>query len=158
MKRSSPSNADGHATWRSTNRVAGTCCRDGRSSRGLIVDYIGIGDELRDATATYARGGGQGDVAPRVSEAATPVFFEALAEVRRLLPEGHDYGDWRRLSKIAFDDRHSLVYGYLTEYDERRDHYLQAEHQLSRAFLLVRHLDDCRPHADEIIFYQRVRR
>ena len=55
-------------------------------------------------------------------------------------------------------DRYSLVYGYLSEFDERRDHFLQVEHRLSRAFLLVRHLDDCRPFADEIIFYQRVRK
>ncbi len=33
---------------------------------GLIVDYIGIGDELREATATFGRGGGQGDGAPNV--------------------------------------------------------------------------------------------
>ena len=125
---------------------------------GLIVDYIGIGDELREATATYAKGGGQGEVAPDVSEAARPVFFESLAEIRRLLPEGIDYGDWRQLGRVALEDRYSQIYGYLTDYDERRAHYLQAEHHLSRAFLLVRHLDDCRPFADEIIFYQRVRK
>lgn len=125
---------------------------------GLIVDYIGIGDELRDATATYAQGGGTGDVAPEVSEEARPVFGEALRELRALLLDGIDYGDWRGLSRIGLEDRYSETYGYLTAYDERRDHFLQAEHRLSRAFLLVRHLDDCRTYADEIIFYQRVRK
>ena len=57
---------------------------------GLVVDYIGIGDELREATATYAKGGGTGDVAPSVSEEAKPLFYEALEEVRRTLPEGID--------------------------------------------------------------------
>lgn len=125
---------------------------------GLIVDYIGIGDQLREATATYAQGGGTGHVAPAVSEEAKPVFFAFLAELRRLLPEEVDYGDWRILSRIALEDRYSSIYGYLTDYDERRDHFLQAEYRLSRAFLLVHHLEDCRSLADEIIFYQRVRK
>ena len=125
---------------------------------GLIVDYIGVGDELREATATYAKGGGKGEVAPEVSETAKPLFFEALNEVRRLLPEGIDYGEWRSLGRIDLEDRYSLIYGYLVEHDERRAHFLQAEHQLSRAFLLVKHLDDCRPFADEIVFFQRVRK
>ena len=65
---------------------------------------------------------------------------------------------WRRPSRPDFEDRYALVYGYLAEYQERRDLFLQVEHRISRAFLLVRHLDDCRPYADEIIFYQRVRK
>ena len=36
--------------------------------------------------------------------------------------------------------------------------FFNAEARLSAAFLLVKHLDDCRPYADEIIFYQRVRK
>jgi len=35
---------------------------------------------------------------------------------------------------------------------------LQAEMRLSSVFLLVKHLEDCREFADEIIFYQRVRK
>jgi type I restriction enzyme R subunit len=32
------------------------------------------------------------------------------------------------------------------------------EHKLTRAYILVQHLDECLPYADEIIFYQRVRK
>ena len=39
----------------------------------------------------------------------------------------------------------------------RRDDFFDAEVRLTAAFLLVKHLDDCRQHADEIIFCQRVR-
>ena len=125
---------------------------------GLIVDYIGIGDDLREATATYTRGGGRGDPALSVEAEARPLFQDTLAEIRRLLPDGIDYGDWRTLDRIDLEDRYSGVYGYLTEYEERRDLFLQVEHRLSSAFLLVKHLDDCRLFADEIIFYQRVRK
>ena len=125
---------------------------------GLIVDYIGIGDELREATGKYTQGGGRGEPAPDVSEEAKPVFFECLDVVRQLLPEGIDYGAWRALSRIELEDRYSLVYGHLTDDDELREHYLAAELRLSHAYLLVKHLDECRPHADEVIFYQRVRK
>lgn len=124
---------------------------------GLIVDYIGIGDDLREATNRYTQGGGKGEPAPNIEDEAKPVFFECLGEVRRLLPGGIDYGDWRGLSKIDLEDRYSLVYGHLAESDEVRDEFLQSEHKLTTAFTLVKHLDDIRPYSNEVIFYQRVR-
>lgn len=145
----------GHSLIQAISRV-NRVFRD--KPHGLIVDYIGIGDELREATSTYTKGGGRGDPAPNIEEEARPVFKEALGEVRGLLPEGIDYGDWRKLSRIELEDRYTGVYGYLTEHEERRDHFLQAEHRLSSAFLLVKHLDDCRSYADQIIFYQRARK
>lgn len=125
---------------------------------GLVVDYIGIGDDLREATDRYASGGGRGEPAPDVGEEARPIFLEALAAVREVLPPGRDYGAWRRLSRIDLEDLYALVYGSLAEDDERRDAFLDAEHRLTDAFLLVKHLDDCRTYADEVIFCQRVRK
>jgi type I restriction enzyme R subunit len=124
---------------------------------GLVVDYIGIADDLREATNTYTKGGGKGNPAPSVTEEAMPLFFESLNTLRALLPEGIDYGDWRKLSRIEIEDRYSLIYGHLTESDEVRDVYLRAESKLSQAFLLVKHEDECRKYADEIIFCQHVR-
>ena len=55
------------------------------------------------------------------------------------------------------EDLYSLVYGVMAEDEMRRDDFLDAEARLTAAFLLVKHLDDCRRHADEVIFCQRVR-
>lgn len=125
---------------------------------GLIVDYIGIGDELREATSKYTKGGGEGNPAPDVTEEALPLFKQHLAQIREILPEGIDYGDWRNLSNIELEDRYSLVYGLLTDDGEREKSFKDAEQRLSQSFLLVQHLDECRGFADEIIFYQRVRK
>jgi type I restriction enzyme R subunit len=125
---------------------------------GLIVDYIGIGDELRAATSKYTSGGGKGEPAPDMEETARPVFQTCLAEVRKLLPEGKNYGGWRKMPRIEMEDLYAFVYGHLAEDDERREQFLQAELRLTSSFLLVKHLDDCRTFADEIIFYQRVRK
>lgn len=75
-----------------------------------------------------------------------------------MLPEGHDYGAWRRLSPATLEDRYALVFGHLTETDEQRDAFLHAELRLSQVYLLVKHLDECRPYSDEVIFYQRLRK
>jgi type I restriction enzyme, R subunit len=125
---------------------------------GLIVDYIGIGDELREATAKYSQGGGKGEPAPDIEEAAKPLFFECLAEIREILPEGQNYGGWRRMSRIEMEDMYSMVYGALADDDEHCERFLESELRLTSAFLLVKHLDDCRIFADEVIFCQRVRK
>jgi type I restriction enzyme, R subunit len=124
---------------------------------GQIVDYIGIGDQLRAATDTYARGGGKGAPAPEVGPVARPEFMRLLGEIRNLLPEGRDYGGWRRMTRIEMEDLYALVYGHLAD-DDLRDSFLLAEKRLTAAFLLVKHLPDCRAHADDVIFYQRVRK
>lgn len=125
---------------------------------GLIVDYIGVGDQLREATATYTSGGGRGDPSPEVGPQARPEFFKLLEEIRTTLPPGQDYGDWRRMTKIEMEDLHSLVYGHLADNDGLRDQFLLTEKRLTSAFLLVKYLNDCRAKADEVIFYQRVRK
>jgi type I restriction enzyme, R subunit len=124
---------------------------------GMIVDYIGIGEELREATARYTQAGDPAKPAADIEATARPLFLECLEEVRRLLPPGQPFANWRRLSGIEYEDLCALVYGILTEEDALRDHFLEAEGRLSVAFLLVKHLADCRMHADEIIFCQRVR-
>lgn len=124
---------------------------------GLVVDYIGIGDELRDATNRYSKGGGSGDPAPSLDAEARPIFQAALQDVRLVLPEG-EYDDWRQLSRIELEDRFAFVYGYLADHDDLRDAFLAAEAKLSKAYLLVQHLDDSRAFADELIFFQQVRK
>ncbi len=125
---------------------------------GLVVDYIGIADELRAATAQYTQGGGQGEPAKDVERDARPLFLECLEAVRGLLPEGQDYGAWRALPPIGLDDLYALAYGHLAAETALRDQFLQAEMRLSVAYLLVKHLDDCLDFADEVIFYQRTRK
>ncbi|MGD9684465.1 MAG: type I restriction endonuclease subunit R [Candidatus Obscuribacterales bacterium] len=125
---------------------------------GLIVDYIGVGDELREATNKYAQGGGRGEPAPGVSEAARPAFLASLDEVRALLPQNKQFGSWRSLDSIDREDLYSAVYGWLAESEEKRDAFLDGELKLTNAFMLVQQLPDCGVYADEIIFYQTVRK
>ncbi len=124
---------------------------------GMVVDYIGIGDELRAATEQYSGAGGRGDPAPEIGPEAVRVFMEALEEARALLPKGLPIADWRGLGRVALEDLYARAYGFLAEDDSRRDAFLAAEARLSKAYLLVKHRDDCRGHADAVIFCQRTR-
>lgn len=125
---------------------------------GLIVDYIGVGDELREASDTYRDGKGTGEPAPDIETRAVPLFLACLEAIRALLPEGGAWGAWRSLSPIEFEDLHTEVYAWLSEDDARRDAFVQAEHRLFNAWLLVRTLDVGRDSADEVLFHQRVRK
>src|ERR1700724_822755 len=124
---------------------------------GLIVDYIGIGDALREATGKYADAGDGAEPAPDISVQGKLVFEHALAAVRSLIPAGQNPAGWRSLTHVQLEDLFALFYAHFAENDEKREGYLQAEARLSPAFLLVRHLEDSGVHADEVIFYQRVR-
>jgi type I restriction enzyme R subunit len=125
---------------------------------GLVVDYIGIGEELKEATNRYAKGGGKGDPAPDINDEAVAVFNECLAASRDALPEGKDYGSWRRMTSVECEDLYAYVYGTLIDDDEARNIFLEAEVRLTNAFILVRHLSSCKKYADEVIFCQRVRK
>ena len=46
---------------------------------GFVVDFIGIGDQLKEATKKYTQGGGRGNPAPNINEEAKEAFLAALA-------------------------------------------------------------------------------
>ncbi len=128
---------------------------------GLVVDFIGIGDELKAAAKKYTQGGGGGNPAPNINEEAKAAFKQALADVRHLLPDlppGKSYGDWRSWSNVEFEDLFLKCCGHLVKTDELRDDFLAAEAKLNCAFSLVNHLPDCIECADEVVFHQLVRK
>ena len=61
-------------------------------SGGLVVDYIGIAQDLKNAIATYTRSGGKGNPAETV-EAAIKVLLEKL-DICRSIFHGCDYQDY----------------------------------------------------------------
>ncbi len=128
---------------------------------GLVVDFIGIGDQLKEATKKYTQGGGAGNPAPNISEQAKAVFLPMLDTVRGMLPErpaGKGYRDWRAMPNIEFEDLFVACCGHLLETDELRDEFLAGEARLNSAFSLINHLAECLTYADEVVFYQMLRK
>lgn len=101
---------------------------------GVIVDYIGIGDELRAATRKYTAAGGRGELAPELQTEAVDAFLGQLDRVRSFLPDGQPYDRWRDLPNVEQEDLLSLCYGTVGVDDETRDAFLAEEKKLSKAF------------------------
>ncbi len=124
---------------------------------GLIVDFIGIADQLKEATAAYTQGGGRGELVGDLQTQAVAAFLHQLEVTRACLPAGQPYARWRDLSPVALEDLTSLVYGALAGEQLRAD-FLAEEHRLSMAFSLVKHLPVGRANTEEVAFCQMVRK
>ncbi len=125
---------------------------------GVIVDYIGIADQLKEATRKYTSGGGRGELAEDLLVEAVRYFAHQLECTRAYLPAGQPYARWRELSAVALEDLTHLCYGTLTSDEKTLDDFLADEHRLSKAYSLVSHLPRCAPHIEEVAFYQMLRK
>lgn len=125
---------------------------------GLIVDYIGIGEYLQEATAKYTSSGGRGGLTEELAKQAVATFLHQLEVTRSLLPAGHPYAVWRNLSAMGLEDLTNLCYGTLADDASLREDFLHEEHRLSKAYSLVSHLLAGRDNTDEVAFYQLIRK
>ena len=122
---------------------------------GLVVDYLGLADELRKAVATYTESGGQGENAIDKAEAVA-VMLEKY-EVCCGLFYGFDWTPWtkglpqQRLTFLPAAQDHILAQ------EDGKPRLLQAVTDLSQAFALaVPHEETTRIRAD-VAFFQAVR-
>jgi type I restriction enzyme R subunit len=122
---------------------------------GLVVDYLGLADELKAALATYTEAGGTGETALDQAQAVA-VMLEKV-EICRGLFHGFDWSAWTsgapqdRLSLLPAAQEHILV----KEDGKRR--LLQAVTDLSKAFALAVPQPEALAIRDEVGFYQAVR-
>ncbi len=142
----------GHNLIQAVNRVA-TVFRDKPS--GLIVDYIGIGDRLRDATKKYTGAGGQGKVAFDIEE-AFELAKEVVQSLRELLPDGCSYSNWPAMSP---DERRELalyVLNHIVADDDRANQFLLNEKKLSSLVPIVKSHSAIQEIANDYIFFQNI--
>jgi type I restriction enzyme R subunit len=119
---------------------------------GVVVDYIGIADALKEATHKYTQGGGKGKPIGDLSEEAVPIFLEALEAVRKFVPPGVDISNWRAKPKVEREDWLADFVGHLMGPDE--DAFLNAQAKLDKAYQLVKHLTNVLPLANEVLLYE----
>lgn len=122
---------------------------------GLVVDYLGLADQLKKALAQYTEGGGKGS--PTIDqEEAVAVMLEKYRATAAIL-HGFDYLSIirgpvaKRMAGIARAMEHIL------QSKDGKKHYLQAVTELSQAFALsIPHQQALRIR-DEVGFFQAVR-
>lgn len=122
---------------------------------GLVVDYLGLADELRRALVTYTDAGGTGRTALDQAEAVA-VMLEKY-EVCRGLFHGFDWSHWltgtagQRVSLLPEAQEHILAQ------EDGKNRLMQAVSELSQAFALaVPHAEALRIR-DDVGFFQAVR-
>ena len=121
---------------------------------GLVVDYLGLAQELRRALATYTESGGTGQTALDQNEAVA-VMLEKY-EVCCGLFYGFDWSKWisgtpqERLGLLPAAQEHILAQ------EDGKDRCVQAVRELSQAFALAVPHEDALRIRDDVGFFQAV--
>ena len=122
---------------------------------GLVVDYIGIAQNLREAVATYSNAGGQGTPYQDTDEAVA--LLQEKLEILQAMIHGFDWSAWlgqdvaAKLAVMADGADHVLG---LDDGDKR---WKQHVSEMSKAFALCASTDEAIAVRDEVAYYQAVR-
>uniref|UniRef100_A0A7C4RTA8 Type I restriction enzyme endonuclease subunit n=1 Tax=Desulfatirhabdium butyrativorans TaxID=340467 RepID=A0A7C4RTA8_9BACT len=122
---------------------------------GLVVDYLGLADQLRNALANYTESGGRGQTAIDQEEAVT-VMLEKY-EVCCGLFYGFNWSPWKtggpkaRLSVLSAAQEHVLAQ------DDGKSRLVKAVGELSKAFALAVPHEKAITIRDDVAFFQAVK-
>ncbi|MFH1304125.1 MAG: type I restriction endonuclease subunit R [Planctomycetota bacterium] len=123
---------------------------------GVVVDFLGIADELRDAVHIYTQAGGTGNAVEKIQEEAVPLMqrqHEALCDFFN----GFDYGDF--LAGTDAEQLHAVSAGadFVFQQDDGRRRFMTMVTNLSKAFSLSVPRPETESIRNDIAFFQCVR-
>ena len=117
---------------------------------GLVVDYIGIANELKHALKTYTNSGGKGTGTIDTAEALAEMF-KRLDIVQNMF-HGFDYGSFMTKAHMLLAPAANHIFGL----DDGKKRYTNEVLALTKAFSLCGTLDEAKEHKEEIAFFQAV--
>lgn len=119
---------------------------------GLVVDYLGLADQLKKALVTYTESGGRGDATFDTAQAIA-VMLEKHGIACDMM-HGFDWGKWtdgtptERLQLIPAGQEHIL------QQADGKKRWLQVVMELSCAFALCAASDEATAIRDDVSFFQ----
>lgn len=122
---------------------------------GLVVDYLGLADQLKQALATYTESGGQGRPSIDTEEAVAAML--AKYEICCDMMHGFNWSRWttgtpaERLGLLPAAQEHIL------QQEDGKTRFTSVVTDLSRAFALCAAHDEAIRIRDDIAFFQAVR-
>ncbi len=118
---------------------------------GVVVDYIGIADELRKAMKVYTGSKGKGKQTVNTAEALAKLI--ELIDIARNLFSGFDY------SAFKVNPNRLLVpaANHILGLDEGKKRFADTVLGMTKAFSLCSTLDDAKVYREEIAFFQAVK-
>ena len=122
---------------------------------GLVVDYLGLADQLKYALANYTQSGGKGQTAIDQNEAVAAMLerYEVCCDIFH----GFDWSAWKngepqkRLSVLPAAQEHVLAQG------DGKNRLVKAVSELSKAFALAVPHEKALEIRDDVAFFQAVK-
>src|SRR5437660_8506284 len=142
----------GHALMQAIARV-NRVFRD--KPGGLVVDYLGLADQLKYALATYTQSGGKGS--PSIDTAAAIAVMLEKHEIACGIMHGFDWSKWKDGTPA---EKMSLLPGaqeHVLQQENGKERFVQVVTELSQAFALCAGTDDAVDIRDDIGFFQAVK-
>jgi type I restriction enzyme, R subunit len=121
---------------------------------GLVVDYLGLADQLKHALATYTESGGKGDAAHDPKQAIA-VMMEKHGIASDML-HGRDWSKWttgkpaEKLALIPTGQERIL------SQEDGKQRFVQVVTELSRAFALCAASDEATDIRDDVSYFQAI--
>ena len=121
---------------------------------GLVVDYLGLADQLKQALSTYTESGGQGS--PSIDAAEAVKALQTYYEQAKGMFHGFDYAAWlngapaQRLALIPAGQEHILAQ------QDGKKRLVAIIGNLSKAFALCATSDFAKGIRDEVSFFQAI--
>lgn len=171
----------GHNLMQAIARVNRVFANKSRENGGLIVDYVGLAEELKEATNQYTNSTGKGKLAENVQD----VFFKMKEQLERIrtffitqingkafdVPSAIDENEPARLLKAIAraaehiaaldqqpdDKAHHQQWKNTDEPQPRKKLFLKIVSSLKKGYALCGALKEAEPYNQEIAFYDAVR-
>lgn len=123
---------------------------------GVVVDYLGIADQLRDAIQTYTQAGGEGKPVEKIQDQAVPLMMRHAEELATF------FGDFDYMALVQgteADQLRAIIDGanFVLEQENGKKRFNDMTASLSRAFALSVPRPETHNVRGHLSFYQNVR-
>jgi len=122
---------------------------------GLVVDYLGLAEQLKSALVTYTESGGKGSTT--IDTAAAIAAMQEKHDIGCGIMHGFDWTKWtsgtasQRLSLIPAGQEHVL------QQDDGKNRFTKVVIDLSRLFALCAASDEAMLVRDDLAFFQAIK-
>lgn len=121
---------------------------------GLIVDYIGIADDLKKSLRVYSDEVRK-DSMISIDDAIT--VMQEKYDIVSSFFHGIDYTNWRSLASVGLTHLIQKAHNAIVKDDETKDSFLRQCASLSKAFAMVSPHKEANDIRDDLLFFRSVR-
>ncbi len=122
---------------------------------GLVVDYLGLADQLKYALATYTESGGQGS--PKIDTAEAIAAMQGKHETICAMMHGFNWDKWMTGTPTERLDLFPAAREHVLQQENGKQRFVQLVTDLSRAFALCAATDEAIELRDDIAFFQAIK-